>query len=268
MHRNESCPRRALSPLWIAAALAALPCGVGCGVPPVQSDVIRTQGLFIDTQALATGDGSTLVRVNLSVAGANGTRVDLGGEDSLIAEADGISAPLVQSGHGVYEDQLDGDAARPISVQLARAANADPGSSSADLPPPFALQIDNVTRDGIDRSTPLLVHWDSAGDPNLVPPIQWSVDGSCIWPASGSMPDDGATTLAVEHLQVRPTLRGAECEVELALDRENQGDVDPVFVPGSSFRATQHRAVTFTSIPGAGEPGGYAHPPPPGDTGP
>jgi hypothetical protein len=237
-------------------------------VAPVQSDVIRTQGLFLDIQALATGDNSTRVRVELSVAGANGTKVDLAGEDSLIAEAAGISYPLVQSAHGVYEDQLDGDAASPITVRLERAAGTDPGSASAELPEPFTMQIDNVTSEGIDRSTPLLVHWNGAADPNLVPPITWSVDGGCIWPDSGTMPDDGVTTLGVEHLQVRPTRRGEECEVELSLDRERQGDVDPVFVPGSSFRATQHRAVTFASIAGAGEPGGYAHPPPPDETAP
>jgi hypothetical protein len=266
--QKASCRGRRLQALWIGAALTGAAGDFGCGVSPVRSDQIRTEGFFVDVQALAVGDGTTLVQVGITVAGANGTEVDLAGDDSLIADADGISYPLVQTGHGLYADQLDGDAARLITVRLERAANAQPGSSSAELPAPFALQIDNATSEGIDRSTALLVHWTGAGDPDLEPEITWSLAGSCIWPDSGTMPDDGVTTLSAEHLRVRPTERGRNCEVELALDREQQGDVDPVFVPGSSFRATQHRSVTFTSLAGVGEPGGYAHPTPPGDTGP
>jgi hypothetical protein len=264
--QKASCRGHGLQASWIVAVLTGAVLGLGCGVSPVQSDLIRTEGLFVDMQALATGDGTTLVRVDLTVAGANGTPVDLAGEDSLIATAGGISYPLVQSAHGVYEDQLEGDAAIGITVQLERAANSASGSSSADLPAPFALQIDNATSEGIDRSTALLVHWNGEGAPDLEPEMAWSVDGACIWPDSGTMPDDGVTTLGAEHLRVRSTHRGENCEVELSLDRAHQGSVDPVFVPGSSFVATQHRSVTFTSIPGAGEPGGYAHPTPPGET--
>jgi hypothetical protein len=56
-------------------------------------------------------------------------------------------------------------------------------------------------------------------------------------------------------VRVRPSQRGSECSVRLTLDRVSAGVVDAVFVPGSSFRAIQRRAISFVSVPSAEELG-------------
>jgi hypothetical protein len=48
--------------------------------------------------------------------------------------------------------------------------------------------------------------------------------------------------------------------VRLTFDRATTSEVDPLFVPGSSFRGVQRRAVTFVSTPGVGEKNGPVAP--------
>lgn len=244
----QSRQRRA----WFGAFLLL----AACSTRDVGSDSVRTEGLYAEMLAQASGDGTTLVQVELAVAGAGGTKVELVGDDSLIAEAGTISYVLVQSARGTYADQIDGDSAGEIIVRLERGNGEDSGSANATLPAPFMAQIENSSTRGIDRATPLDVTWSpppESSDAGSVAPITWSIAGPCIWPDSGSTPDDGAMTLDSSHLMVRPQNAGQECEVQLSLERQNQGVVDPVFVPSSNFRALQARSISFTSTAAASE---------------
>ncbi len=228
----------------------------GCSTRDVGSDIVRTQGLYAEMLAQASGDGTTLVQVQLAVAAAGGTKVELVGDDSLIAEVGTTSYVLVQSARGTYEDQIDGDSAGEIVVRLERGNGEDSGSATAALPAPFTAQIENADSRGSDRATPLEVTWApplATSDSDPVPPITWSIDGSCIWPDSGSAPDLGEMVLDPAHFVVRPEHAGEDCEVQLSLERQNQGEVDPVFVPSSNFRALQTRSIRFTSTAAVGE---------------
>jgi hypothetical protein len=127
----------------------------------------------------------------------------------------------------------------------------------AVLPEPFAMQLETDGTAGIDRASSVIVSWQNPS-PAEDAQLSWSVEGDCIWPESGVTPDDGVMTLSPERVRVRPTQRGEECAVRLTLDRESGGEVDPTFVPGSSFRAIQRRAITFVSTPTAEELGNTA----------
>lgn len=237
---------------WVGAFLLL----AGCSTRDVGSDSVRTQGLYAEMLAQASGDGTTLVQVQLAVAAAGGTKVELVGDDSLIAEAGTISYVLVQSARGTYEDQIDGDSAGEIIVRLERGNGEDSGSATAMLPEPFTPQIENADSRGIDRGTPLEVTWApslASSDADAIVPIAWSIDGPCIWPESGFTPDIGEVMLDPAHFVVRPQHAGETCEVQLSLERQNQGEVDPVFVPSSNFRALQTRSVSFTSTAAPGE---------------
>jgi hypothetical protein len=238
----------------LAAVLLAV--GVGCTLEEVDSNAIRTQGLYAEILAIAPGDGGTLVRVNLTVGGNSGTRVELVGDDVLVAVAGDVREELARRGRGRYEETLQRDASGEIVVRLERGADDDTGQGVAFLPEPFAMQLETEAFLGIERTTPVVVSWQ---DPSVDDSqLEWSVDGDCIWSDSGVTPDDGVMTLQPERVRVRATQAGEECEVRITLDRVGPGDVDPVFVPGSSFRAVQRRAVSFISTPGVGEKGGPA----------
>ncbi len=246
-------------PLGLAAvpfAAFVLSTALGCTLDEVNSDAIRTNGLFAEMLAISPGRGDTLVRVNLTVGGASGTRVELTGDDTLVAEAGDDSVTLGRTGRGRYQETLPGEFSREITVRLERGPDDSSAQGSVVLPEPYALRLETDVSGGVNRSTPLIVSWDPPGAEGDT--LEWSVDGDCIWSDSGITPDDGVMTLQSEHVRVRPTQVGEECSVLVTLERSVKTEVDPQFVPGSSLRAIQRRAVDFVSTPAVGEKNGPA----------
>jgi hypothetical protein len=228
--------------------------GFGCTLEEVNSDAIRTTGLYVEMLAIAPGDGDTLVRVNLTVGGNSGTKVNLVGGDTLVAVSGSAEEQLVRRGDGRYEERLPQDDAGEITVRLDRPEQDASAQGIAFLPEPFAMQLETNDAIGIERSSPVVVSWQNPAAE--ASELEWSVEGDCIWSDSGITPDDGVMTLQPERVRVRGLHQGEECEVRITLDRSGSGDVDNVFIPGSSFRAIQRRAVSFLSTPGVGEKGG------------
>jgi hypothetical protein len=233
----------------VRLALGAL-VSSGCSLEDVDSDAIRTQGMFADILAISPGNASTLVRVQLTVGGDDGTNVTLVGEDRLEATVGEVSRELGRSGRGRYEERIDGDAANDVTVRLLRGSDDEPATATARLPEPFSMVLENDSSEGISRSVPVIVSW---SPPAAGGTARWSVEGDCIWSESGDTPDDGYLTLEPENLRVRGTRAGEECAVELLLERSSTGEVDPILVPGSKFRAVQLRGVAFVSTPAADE---------------
>jgi hypothetical protein len=247
----------------LAARFAAMPfaaillsTALGCTLDDVSSDAIRTNGVFAEMLAISPGKGSTLVRVNLTVGGASGTRVELTGDDALVAEAGDDSVTLARTGRGRYEEVLPGESSREVTVRFERGPEDATAQGSVLLPEPYALRTETDVAGGLNRSTPLIVTWDPPGAEGDT--VEWSVDGDCVWSDTGITPDDGVMTVQPEHVRVRPSQVGEDCSVRVTLDRSVKTDVDPQFVPGSSLRAIQRRAVDFTSTPAAGEKNGPA----------
>lgn len=222
----------------------------GCSLEDVDSDAIRTQGMFADILAISPGNGSTLVRVQLTVGGDDGTNVTLVGDDRLDATVGEVSAQLRRNGRGRYEERIDGDAANDVTVRLSRGPDDEPATATARLPEPFSMVLESDATEGISRAVPVIVSW---SPPAAGGTVRWSVEGDCIWSESGDTPDDGSLTLQPENLRVRGTRVGEECAVELRLERSNTGEVDPILVPGSKFRAVQLRGVAFVSTPAVDE---------------
>lgn len=227
----------------------------GCTLEEVDSDAIRTQGMSADMLAIAPGDGTTLVRVELTVGGASGTKVHLVGEDALVVQAGDATEGLSRRARGRYEATLLGDAAGELSVTLERGPGDEPAGGSAELPEPFGMELETDASVGISRTTPVVVKWDPSAQGGS---MDWAVEGRCIWADSGTTPDDGELALGPEHVRVRATRTGDDCAVQLTLERSAPGEVERAFLPGSRFRALQRRGVTFVSTPALSETGGPA----------
>ena len=238
----------------VSFAAVLLSTALGCTLNDVDSDAIRSNGMFAEMLAIAPGSGDTLVRVNLTVGGASGTRVELVGEDALVAEAGVDSVTLGRTGRGRYQETLPGEAAREIKVRLDRGPQDEVVEGSVVLPEPYALQLGTEVEQGVSRSPPVIVSWDPPGAEGET--VEWSVAGDCIWSDSGVTPDDGVMTIQPEHIRVSPTQVGEDCLVRVTLDRSVKHSLDAVFVPGSSLRAIQRRAVRFSSTPAPGEKNG------------
>jgi hypothetical protein len=229
--------------------LWGLSCGLlasACSLEDVDSDSVRTQGMFADMLALAPGNGNTIARVRLTVGGEGGTSVLLAGEDRLDAFYGDVSAQLRRSGNGRYETELAGDLAGPISIEFGRGPGDAPAGGGAELPEPFDFDLATVDRAGIDRGSEVAVTWTPAVFGGV---MRWSVEGRCIWSASGETPDDGGLVLGPESFRVLTTRAAEDCQVDITLERENLGSVDGVWIPRSRFRAIQRRVVRFVSTP-------------------
>jgi hypothetical protein len=229
--------------------LWGLSCGLlanACSLEDVDSDSIRTQGMFADMLALAPGNGTTIAQARLTVGGEGGTSILLAGEDRLEALYGELSAPLRRSGNGRYEAELDGDQAGPISIELGRGPGDASAGGGGELPEPFAVDLARGDRDGIDRGSEVAMTWTPALFGGV---MRWSVEGHCIWSASGETPDDGDLVLGPESFRVLTTRAGEDCQVDITLERENVGTVDGVWIPRSRFRAIQRRVVRFVSTP-------------------
>jgi hypothetical protein len=202
--------------------------------------------MFADMLALAPGDGTTIARVRLTVGGEGGTRVVLAGEDRLDAFYGDLSAPLRRSGSGRYEVEFAGDQAGPISIELGRGPGDAPAGGGGDLPEPFVPELTTDDGAGIDRGSEVAMIWAPA---LLGGVMRWSVEGRCIWSASGETPDDGSLVLGPESFRVLTTRAAEDCQVDITLERENRGTVDGVWIPRSRFLAIQRRVVRFVSTP-------------------
>jgi len=240
---------------WLGGVALAL-LVAGCSLEDVNSDAVRTQGIYAQILALAPGDATTLVRVDLAVGGENGTTVKLVPPDQLTASmGEGAPVKLGPTSEGRYEARLDGDTSAEVTVRFERGAADVPASATLRLPEPFALELDTEPgpSGGIDRATPVSVSWDASTAPDAL--IDWSVEGRCLWSDSGVTPDDGSARLDAEKFRARSTHAGEDCDVQLTLDRSNAGPVDPVLVPSSTFRAVQRRSARFLSTPAPNETG-------------
>lgn len=221
----------------------------GCSLEDVDSDAIRTRGMFADMLALA-GGGAMRVTVQLTVGGENGTNVTLIGDDQLEARFGEVSAPMQRSSGGTYQVEFPGSLAGEVVVELTRGPDDDPAGGSAQLPEPFSPALGTDASAGIDRASEVAVTWSPT-----VPggSMAWEVDGDCLWSESGVTADDGALVLGPESFRVRTSQAGEECEARIRLDRQNEGVVDAAWYPNSRFRAAQRRYVDFVSIPAPAE---------------
>src|SRR5690606_20700109 len=68
----------------------------------VDSDAIRTQGMYAGITATTDATGLTRVDVTLRVGGPNGTDVNLIGDDKLTASLEGGSAKVLSGDDGDY----------------------------------------------------------------------------------------------------------------------------------------------------------------------
>lgn len=222
----------------------------GCVKEDVDSDAIRTKGMYADYSALAVGNGDTVVTAQLTVGGDNGTIVKLVDEDELEATVGDETKRLgaINNRERYRGTFSTDDGGTEITISFLRGDEDENAPDSfATLPDKFDLSIDGDTE--IQRGTAVDISWDPEGSGS----VSWSVEGDCVWSESGSTNDDGAATIAAEDIRVQNLDKGETCDVTVTVDRVSTGTVDPEFEEGGRFRAIQRRTATFTSTPNPDE---------------
>lgn len=242
-------------------ALTSAAFAIGCGAEDVDSEDVLTSGMYAKFSAVASGDGTTLVEAELRVGGDNGTYVEIGGDDELVAlgdeDGDGEDES-VEMGHNNsgdrhwYRSRFDTDEDNTVfTVAFNRGEDfVSAPDSNVALPAPFTLSLEGLDEgDEVERGTDVTVTWsnEDGGD------VNWYVEGDCVWSKSGRSTDDMELTIPAEEIEVLGTDEGETCTVEIIIERTRMGTVDSEFGEGGEFWGIQRRGIEITSTPAPGE---------------
>jgi hypothetical protein len=211
----------------------------------VDSNDVRTSGLYADMEVLATGNGDTTVSVALKPGGSrSNTYLVMEGEDELVASVDDEDRKLGKHGN-YYETTFGTDAGETeFVVEFRRGPDdVDALDSHATLPEPF--EIDDVPG-SVSRADLLEVTWTPSGTDD---DMTWELDGDCLFPNGDDMSDTGTLSLSAGDYDVHSGSEEETCDATLCLERTRDGRVDAEFGEGGVFRAIQRRCVEFSSTP-------------------
>ncbi len=233
----------------------------GCSSESVESEDIRTSGIWAKMEADGREDGRTRVVVELNVGGEFGTNVVLSGDEYLDAVAAGVTKRMAEDTDFLdidYQTYMDTNAsATEINIRFYRNDGENIVESRATLPTSFEITSPLSTASyGLNEVVALV--W--------TPEIQ---DGSIrLFSSVICTNSDGGTTsssssetitdsgvfeydISTSGLFTNGTtgLNTAQpCSMEFTLQREAFGNIDPAFDEGGRFKTTQTRKVDGVTL--------------------
>lgn len=218
---------------------------LGC-TQDVESDDIRTSGIYPEFVVTANGNGSSTAEARMRVGGSNSnTFLEMNGDDEIEVTADGQSKTLTRGSGFWYRTTFSTDEEDTEFVFAFLRGPQDDGApmSVVTLPAPFSLDI---TEDEISRADGNVeLTWDPPGDED----VDWELDGDCVFINSGSTADDGSHVISSDEVDATGTGEDESCTVTVEMERRRNGNRDPAFTEGGKVYARQIRAASFTSTP-------------------
>lgn len=214
----------------------------GC-TEDVDSNDIKTSGIYADMEVLATGNGRSTVTVALKPGGSrSNTYLEMEGEDELVAAVDDEDRRLGKSGN-YYKATFDTEAGDTEFVVSFNRADEDVSApdSNVTLPDPFELE---GIPDSVSRAEEIEVTWSPTSDDE-----EWELDGDCMFPNGSDVDESGTLSLSANDYDLHDDEDEETCEATLCVERTRRGEVDPAFGEGGVFVAIQRRCVSFTSTP-------------------
>jgi len=228
---------------WITLGVSIL--AFGC-TESVESEDIRTSGVYPEIMVTATGNGNSTVSVRLKVGGSNSnTFLDMTGEDRLEATVGATTRRLDETSSDTYTASFSEDAEdTEFTIAFVRGdADESAPASVVTMPAPFDLALDATEASRADDDVGVM--W----DPPASGQVSWSIRGDCIKMDSGGTPDDGSHTLASGSIDTFESDMAESCTVNLEVIRSRSGTIDPAFTEGGSITARHVRGDAFTSNP-------------------
>lgn len=228
----------------------------GCKNEKVESEDIRTSGIWASFVVTATGNGKSSVESELRVGGGSGTIVELTGEDKLVCTVGDTKKTLNKDGN-FYKYTFTGDEGNTTFVFAFNRSDEDETApnSNVTLPDPFTITGVTSTQE-VSRGAQLVVAWEPSA---TFDSTHWELDGDCLFPTNGKVTTDGALTLS--GADFNPTLTAEEgvksgdpsksnCTAKLCIERKRLGTLDPAFAEeeGGEIYAIQRRCTSFVSV--------------------
>jgi hypothetical protein len=242
------------------AMLSLLALGfVACKDEKVDSEDIRTSGMYAAFDVLATGNAKSTATAGLRVGGKTGTVVILTGADELVASTADTEKKMAQNGEK-YTATFSGDAGGTVFNFAFNRGDEDEAApaSSVTLPDPFTLTGPGTTAQ-VSRAAELTVTWAASTVVLDGVATTWALDGACLFTTDGSVPTDGTLTLKGDDFHATPSAENAvaddkddseNCTATLCIERKTAGTLDSAFdKEGGTISAVQQRCTKFVSVP-------------------
>lgn len=217
----------------------------GC-TESVESEDVRTTGIYPVISVVADGRGSSTVEVRLKVGGRNSnTYLDLVGDDRLEASVGDTTKRLDGRSDQTYRASFPVDAEDTEFEIAFRRGEEDENapSSTVTLPAPFELEVGASVASRTDDAV------EFSWAPLATGGMAWEYEGGCVIRDDGTTPDDGEHTLAAGQIETFESDKMVSCPVDLTLVRSRKGSLDAAFTEGGEITAEQVRTVSFTSTP-------------------
>lgn len=220
---------------FILLSLLSVLVTMGCSV--TESENVKTSGIWAHYVIEENEVGSLTAWAVLRVGGSTGTIIDLSGGEHMECNGD-IMNEWIEPITNYHWSRVmpNEDPQRLYDFTFVRTD--EEVTTQVDLPyPPIITDIEPALMANGDGFT---VTWDASYAEDFVS-IQFS--GDCIETAVDyDVPDDGEYVFT--DLVVNPAFIGTECELDVWVTREIEGDVNPAFQGGY----TEARAISYDTV--------------------
>jgi hypothetical protein len=225
---------------------------VATGCAQVESDDVKTDGIYANLQVEATGNGSSVATASLKVGGStSNTFLDLSPGDSLVAQSGADSADMVRNetlGAIWYSAVFATDSANtPFKISFVRDVEVSAPDSDVTLPAGFAITGPAADSSYSRSADAVVVTWDGSG---AADPFSWQITGNCIVAQFGQQTaDSGTLTIPAGAIQPGQNQGAASCQATIQLFRSRAGTLDGAYGEGGSVTARQTRSISILSAP-------------------
>jgi hypothetical protein len=228
----------------------------GCRDKPVGPE-IATDSIYASMHLECVGDGTTGVKVVLSVSGSSGPHITLDGNNKLGVEANGQYQLLAEEEdwpnkvHHLAALGVD-DPGTEVTIPFERTNYASALDTKVVLPEDIVIQSPQ-TDETFTRQGDITVSWDPSGvsqEMSISFDISCRDDGDIRSEVKNyAVSDSGSETYSVEDLLSGLSLgSGASCTVKITLVRTTTGSLSTEY-RGGSIVAQREASVSVKTAP-------------------
>ena len=252
--RSHTAGIRRATALCFGAGVAAILAGCSSGGADVDSEQVVTRDIWAGINLESKGNGNTRVKVELNENDNSGNNIQLSANERLEVDAEGLIVTLKEDldiGDIDYEGSVPTDIGGTLfRVSLFRADGTINSGSFVNIPSTFSISSP-ARGQAYGAGDRMLVTWSPASPGNRV---ELEVSARCPTNAGGTtfsvqwfqIGDTGTHSLNMNNLRIArddSVVPDATCDMDIAIRRERNGNVDPAFRGGGFMRATQIRRV-------------------------
>ncbi len=244
------------SPVFAAgiAIVAATLAGCSSGGADVDSEQVVTRDIWAGINLESKGNGNTRIKVELNEKDNSGNNVRLSANERLEVDAEGLIVTLeedIDFGDVDYEGTVRTDVGGTLfRISLFRADGTINSGSFVNIPSTFSISSP-AQRQAYRVGDRMLVVWSPPSPGNeaelqVTTRCQTNAGGTTLSTQWFQIGDTGSHSLNTNKLGITgdgSLVPGSTCDMDIALRRQRNGNVDPAFRGGGFVLATQIRRV-------------------------